>query len=337
MSAVPARLMADKNCKSEAEWRNSTPQQYHVTRQKGTEPPGTGEYEDVEEPGTYLCICCGSHYSVRKRNFIRSWMVSFLRRSMKPKSEIDRDISHGDKHVKEVICSLLRRAPRPQCFPVRPAPNRPASSQTSIPPPSIGREGRTTHKPLHGLLVSHFPFPIAPKSGPAHSSCVRKFVAGLLLFAAGGLAGTGETPCNCEGHQAVVLLAEKHINPDAWRWPKKILADGPIASETQSGTWKKKAAPILGRRLHLARRKIAPLRPEHRRGITSTSRAERRFEPTLEKSCDPKPSCMTHAIKDQTPAILRSPEADPQKRGDYIVSDSFSSATCISLCMLYNQ
>jgi peptide-methionine (R)-S-oxide reductase len=52
--------MTEKIRKTEAEWRKIlTPQQYHVTRQKGTEPPGTGEYEDTEDPGVYVCICCG--------------------------------------------------------------------------------------------------------------------------------------------------------------------------------------------------------------------------------------------------------------------------------------
>ena len=45
--------MDEKIRKDEAAWRKQlTPNQYLVTRQKGTEPPFTGEYEDSETPGT---------------------------------------------------------------------------------------------------------------------------------------------------------------------------------------------------------------------------------------------------------------------------------------------
>lgn len=52
--------MADKVTKSEQEWREQlTPEQYHVTREAGTERAFTGEYHDCKTKGTYNCVCCG--------------------------------------------------------------------------------------------------------------------------------------------------------------------------------------------------------------------------------------------------------------------------------------
>ncbi len=54
-------MMVEKIHKPEAEWQKQlTPEQYRVTRKKGTEPAFAGEYNDNHASGTYRCICCGS-------------------------------------------------------------------------------------------------------------------------------------------------------------------------------------------------------------------------------------------------------------------------------------
>jgi len=98
--------MTDKVEKTNAEWRKQlTPQQFYVTRQKGTEPPGSGEYEDTEEQGTYVCVCCGQPLfgSDAKYHSGSGW-PSFYAPLDGERVEIERDTSHGMQR-EEVLCS----------------------------------------------------------------------------------------------------------------------------------------------------------------------------------------------------------------------------------------
>ena len=62
--------MSDKMVKTEREWRELlTPEQFHVTREKGTEHAFTGTHWDNHEKGVYRCACCGTELFSSEHKF----------------------------------------------------------------------------------------------------------------------------------------------------------------------------------------------------------------------------------------------------------------------------
>jgi peptide-methionine (R)-S-oxide reductase len=56
--------------KTDAEWKSQlTPEQYRVTRKKGTERAFTGEYWNSKDDGVFHCICCGQPLFDTKTKF----------------------------------------------------------------------------------------------------------------------------------------------------------------------------------------------------------------------------------------------------------------------------
>lgn len=53
--------MPDDIIRSDEEWKKIlTAEEYHILREKGTEPPGSGELYHNQEHGTYMCRGCGA-------------------------------------------------------------------------------------------------------------------------------------------------------------------------------------------------------------------------------------------------------------------------------------
>ncbi len=97
--------MAQKIFKSDKEWKEQlTPEQYHVTRKKGTEMPFTGKYVSTKEEGMYKCICCGNILFMSKDKFDSGtgW-PSFSKTAENSKIEEHADNSFSMQRT-EVIC-----------------------------------------------------------------------------------------------------------------------------------------------------------------------------------------------------------------------------------------
>ncbi len=86
------------------EWREKLdPDVYYVTREKGTEKPFSGKYNDFDEEGSYQCACCGQSLFVSETKFNSGCGWPSFDRSMDQAVNQIADHSHGMMRI-EVVC-----------------------------------------------------------------------------------------------------------------------------------------------------------------------------------------------------------------------------------------
>ncbi len=101
-----AETKVEKIQKTDEEWRKQlTPEQYSVTRQKGTEPAFSGALYHNHDDGTYRCVACGAELFKSDKKFESgSGWPSFWLPADKSAIETHEDITHGMRRV-EVTCA----------------------------------------------------------------------------------------------------------------------------------------------------------------------------------------------------------------------------------------
>lgn len=100
------KKMSDKVVKTDKEWKEQlTPEQYRITREKGTERAFTGEYYNCHDKGTYKCVCCGADlFSSDTKYDSGSGWPSFYQPLKTDNVKEETDDSHGMVRT-EVICN----------------------------------------------------------------------------------------------------------------------------------------------------------------------------------------------------------------------------------------
>lgn len=94
-----------KQIKTEEEWRKIlSPAEFHILREKGTEPPFTGKLLKNTKNGVYVCAACGNELFSSETKFDSGtgW-PSFWHASSNDSIELKTDNSHGLQRT-EVIC-----------------------------------------------------------------------------------------------------------------------------------------------------------------------------------------------------------------------------------------
>ena len=98
--------MVSKINKTEAEWKEQlTPEQFRITRKKGTERAFTGKYHDNKVEGIYKCVCCATELFTSETKYDSgSGWPSFWQPITKEKVAFEEDNSLFMRRT-EVLCA----------------------------------------------------------------------------------------------------------------------------------------------------------------------------------------------------------------------------------------
>jgi len=101
--------MKEKITKTKEEWKKIlTSEQYHILREKGTEPPFSGEFVNKKDKGIYTCAGCGNELFSSEQKFDSgSGWPSFWDALSEDRIELKSDFSLFMRRI-EVLCGKCK-------------------------------------------------------------------------------------------------------------------------------------------------------------------------------------------------------------------------------------
>jgi len=99
-------IMSAKVIKTNDQWRKLlSPEQYHVTREKGTEPAFSGAHVNNHETGTYQCVCCGNDLFSSEHKFESGTGWPSFWQPVAPENVVERADNSLFTRRTEVVCA----------------------------------------------------------------------------------------------------------------------------------------------------------------------------------------------------------------------------------------
>ncbi len=130
-----------KVIKTDAEWKSILkPEQYYVTRQKGTEAPYSSPLNDIHEQGIFECVCCALPLFSSKNKFDSgtgwpSFWAPIAKENVR--EEIDNSLAETRTGLDIGLKNTLLRLSHTQ--PAVPASKKHGSTEYSALPPDVRR------------------------------------------------------------------------------------------------------------------------------------------------------------------------------------------------------